>query len=90
MNDPTAYSESVFERFTDMPVRKLDAYIGGKRCGQCDLWMKSRMCPSETPSTRNRGYHVGPSSETWPCKSFVPNFDFDIALQVQTMKKLES
>jgi hypothetical protein len=49
------------------------------------------MCPRETPGTGKRsGYSVGPSSEDFPCKSFVPNFDFDIALQVQTMKKLES
>jgi hypothetical protein len=89
--DLDAYIDSIFERFADMPDRKLNNYIAGKRCGQCDLWKISSMCPRETPGTGKRsGYSVGPSSEDFPCKSFVPNFDFDIALQVQTMKKLES
>ncbi|RSZ60012.1 hypothetical protein HF313_14960 [Massilia atriviolacea] len=39
----------------------------GRRCGDCDKWMKSSGCPAE----RNvKGRNVGPSCESIICKSF--------------------
>jgi hypothetical protein len=85
------YEASVFTRFQAMTSREIDRYVSSKRCGNCDLWMKSSMCPQEKPGTGKRsGYSVGPSAREYTCSSFVPNFNYDAALQVQVMKKLES
>lgn len=51
-------------------IRKLKVSIAsiGKRCGDCDKWMKSRQCPME----RNvNGRSQGPSSEGRICRQFV-------------------
>ena len=51
-------------------LRKLRARIApiGTRCGDCDKWMKSSLCPQE----RNvNGYTRGPSCEGLKCAQFV-------------------
>ena len=38
-----------------------------KRCGDCDFWMKSSLCPEE----RNvNGWNKGPSMNGIPCSKF--------------------
>lgn len=51
-------------------IRRLKADIAGigKRCGDCDNWMKSRQCPQE----RNvNGRNRGPSMNGFICQKFV-------------------
>jgi hypothetical protein len=85
------YKAEEIARWQEKSLREITTYVNSKRCGNCDLWNKSRMCPLEKPGTGKRsGYSVGPSSASPTCSSFVPDFEYDIALQVQTMKKLES
>jgi hypothetical protein len=60
----SAYTQSVHE------IRRLANDIAriGKRCGDCDKWMKSRECPAE----RNiNGLSRGPSCEGFICSQFI-------------------
>jgi|TARA_R110000850_G_scaffold246304_1_gene371193 hypothetical protein len=85
------YEVKVLARLQAMTSYEIDRYVNSKRCSNCDLWMKSSLCPREKPGVGERsGYSVGPSAREHTCSSFVPNFDYDTALQVQVMKKLES
>lgn len=79
--------EREIDRFSNMSGAQLSVYIKGKRCGNCDKWNKSSLCPKEH---NVKGYSRGPSSSAFPCNEFTPDFSFSIALEVQTMKKLES
>lgn len=89
--DLEAYIQNIYDRYTEWKDRDLNVYIAGKRCKNCSMWMHSSECPREEPGTGKRsGYSVGPHSESLPCKSFTPNLDFNIACEVQLMKKLES
>jgi hypothetical protein len=51
-------------------LRQLQADIAsiGKRCGDCDKWMKSRECPAEK---NVNGFSRGPSCNGFICKAFV-------------------
>jgi hypothetical protein len=79
--------EREIERFTNMTLTDLNLYIIRKRCSNCYNWMKSSMCPREV---NVNGRRRGPSMNDFTCSSFVPDFDYAIALEVQTMRKLES
>jgi hypothetical protein len=84
------YKAKEMARWQEKSLRAITTYVNSKRCGNCDLWNTKR-CPHEHPGTGKRsGYSVGPSSDGRTCNLFVPNFAYDIALQVQVMKKLES
>jgi hypothetical protein len=54
----------------DAKMRELSAQIRKVRCGDCDLWMKSSMCPAER-YIGNTGRRTGPSCEGMTCKEFV-------------------
>lgn len=51
-------------------IRRLEADISrvGRRCGDCDKWMKSRECPREW---NDNGRKRGPSCEAPVCGKFV-------------------
>jgi hypothetical protein len=79
--------EREIDHYSKMTAFALSDRIIRKRCGDCDNWNKSRLCPKE----RNvNGYSRGPSMNDFTCPSFVPDFSYSIALEVQTMRKLES
>lgn len=81
------YRRHEIERFSEMDELDLNKYVQHKRCSNCDKWMKSSLCPREH---NVRGYSKGPSADDFPCGDFEPNFRYGIALEVQTMRKLES
>lgn len=61
------YSE-VTQRRAKISELRTSISLIGKRCGDCDKWMKSRECPKEhNVSGRNRG----PSCQSFICQSFV-------------------
>jgi len=41
-------------------------------CGNCNKWMKSRMCPREK---NVNGRNKGPGRTSWPCKDFEPTWN---------------
>lgn len=75
------------EYYTSMTQRDLDLHIARKSCGNCYNWNKSRMCPKEY---NVGGFSRGPNSTSAPCGEFTPDFDFNIALEVQVMKKMQN
>lgn len=38
-----------------------------KKCGQCNKWMKSNLCPKEK---NVNGWNKGPGMDTFICKEF--------------------
>jgi hypothetical protein len=72
-------------------MRQLQADIGrvGTRCGDCDKWMKSRLCPKEK---NVNGRNHGPSCDTPKCGQFVEEkFATRRRTELQTeLSKLES
>lgn len=57
-------------RSRDMELAKLRREIQAcePRCGNCDRWMKSMLCPRETRTRAGR--RAGPNSNTFPCEKF--------------------
>lgn len=49
-----------------------------RRCGDCDLWMKSNLCPKEK---NVQGISRGPSMKALACSAFVPDSDYTIAVK---------
>lgn len=55
------------ERMARMAEHKHLQGCAQRRCGNCDFWMKSSLCPSE----RNiNGMSRGPSGDGAPCSKF--------------------
>lgn len=81
------YRRLEIDRFDEWSDQDLDKYVRHKKCSNCIKWMKSSRCPREH---NVREYSQGPSSSDLPCDKFVPDFSYGIALEVQTMRKLES
>lgn len=79
--------EREIDRCSKMTAFELSDRIIRKRCGDCDNWNKSRLCPKEV---NVNGRSRGPSMNSFTCPSFTPDFSYGIALEVQTMRKLES
>lgn len=81
------YRRKEIDRINEWNDDTLKKYIRQKTCSDCDKWMKSSLCPYEH---NVRGYSRGPSCSAFPCSKFEPNFSYGIALEVHTMRKLES
>jgi hypothetical protein len=51
-------------------MHEIRVEIAKVRCGDCDKWMKSSLCPAERHDMK-RGRSVGPSCEGLICSQFV-------------------
>jgi hypothetical protein len=87
-NDRKEYMQSTYDRYNILSDKQLDGIVYSNRCSDCSKWM-TKSCPREQPGTGKRwGFSQGPSAEAWPCQLFNPNWQFEIALECQLMRKL--
>jgi len=83
--DHEAYLAKCRQEWIDRGIDEIKKRLSHRRCGDCDFWMKSSLCPKEH---NVRGYSKGPSCDAFPCDKFQPDWGRRIIEEAEVVVKM--